>query len=145
MISTCILLSFVTNTSFQINLLHMISLKIGDKQRHMIGNLLSIPVEVVQQEAIETVRSQRPKQKLLKEKESCSDVQIDNVERVQDVSKESDIELNEEEAGEKDKVSSASAVETVAVEGISESEIRQRINREEKESNEGSFAKKSCD
>lgn len=123
----------------------MISLKIGDKQRHMIGNLLSIPVEVVQQEAIETVRSKRPKQKRLKEKDNCSDVQIDKVERVEDISKESDAELNEEEVGKKDNVSSASAVETLAVEGTSESEIRQRIYREEKESNEGSSAKKSCD
>lgn len=125
----------------------MISLKIGDKQRHMIGNLLSIPVEI-QQEAIESVRSQLPKQKRVKEKQHCSDVQaIDDVVRVEDVSKESDVELNEEEdrVDKEPSVSASSVGETTGVEEISVSENRQRISKNEKKDIEGSSAKESCD
>lgn len=119
--------------------MHLISLKIGDKQRHMIGNLLSIPVEI-QQEAIESVRNyERPKPKRIKEKKHCSEEQacIENVVRVEDVSRESDAELNEEDT-HKDKVPDkndpSSVVTDVAtvMESGSDNEIRQRVCKTEK-------------
>lgn len=101
-IAVCILLSFLTNTSFQINFLHLINLKIGDKQRHMLGNLFSIPVEM-QREAIQSVRfSDRPQVKQVKERDHCSDTQLASREsgaRVEDITsqdlKVSELELNQ--------------------------------------------------
>lgn len=116
-------MSFITNTSFNINLFHLVSLKIGDKQRHMIGNLLSIPVEI-QEEAIENVRSRdRPKRKRVKEKQNCSDEQ-ENVSRIEDISKESITESNKEDNKEKTKDD--------AVEVKTEIEIKQVVCRIEK-------------
>lgn len=126
MVAACIILSFLTNTAFQINLLHLISLKIGDKQRHMIGNLLSIPVEL-QQEAIENVRGCEPtKQKRIKEKQLSSDVQssADNIVRVEDVSIENDANLFNEDINSSSK--HATITETVKEDKGNETEIRQK-------------------
>lgn len=93
-VAVCILLSFLTNTSFQINLLHLINLQIGEKQRHMIGHLFSGPIEIIQREAIETVRNcNRPKEKQLKEKPHSSN---ENRMQIEDVADEKSVDLEDE-------------------------------------------------
>lgn len=137
--AVCILLSFLTNTSFQISFLHLISLKIGEKQRLMIGDLFSMPREI-RQEAVQSVReSEGPRLVQVKGKQHCSDIQLLDSEgsvRVEDITSQRCVELDVE--GRKSTSSDTSKttkcmtqVDSTAVENLSgkETESKQKLCR----------------
>lgn len=58
---TCLVLSFVTNTSFKINLFHILKLDFGNDERRRIGDVISGDnlrkmLDIIQRNAIEDIR-----------------------------------------------------------------------------------------